>query len=147
MTPYRVDECVVYAVTDMVRYHPGWAAPLMFASSLLKGMIITHFTPPLNFLGWLATWNDTGCTQNCSLTTPIWEVEGNNSHLGSRGECSRTAKALDYGVQDWELKPHMIHCSSASLFVPLSKALVLCFRGHVKPSVMCKYVPDTQCAC
>ena len=39
MTPYMVNECVVYAVTDMVRYHTGWVAPLMFASSLLKGMI------------------------------------------------------------------------------------------------------------
>ena len=39
MTPYRVDESLVYAVTDMVRCHPGWAAPLIFASSLLKGMI------------------------------------------------------------------------------------------------------------
>ena len=35
----QVDECVVYADIDMVRYHPGWAAPLMFASNLLKGMI------------------------------------------------------------------------------------------------------------
>ena len=40
MTSYTVDECVVYAVIDMVWYHLGWAMPLMFLSSLLKGMII-----------------------------------------------------------------------------------------------------------
>ena len=40
MTLYRVNEFVVFMVIDMVQYHPGWAAPLMFASSLLKGMII-----------------------------------------------------------------------------------------------------------
>ena len=50
MTLYRVDECVVYAVTDMVRYHPGWAAPLMFESSLLKGMI-KHHTSPITLEG------------------------------------------------------------------------------------------------
>ena len=41
MTPNRVDECLVYAVTDIVGYRPGWAAPLMLASNLLKGRINT----------------------------------------------------------------------------------------------------------
>ena len=41
MIPYRVNDCVVYAPADMVRYHPGWGVPLIFASSLfIKGMII-----------------------------------------------------------------------------------------------------------
>ena len=38
-TLYRIDECMVYAVIDMVWYHPGWMAPLMFASNLLKHII------------------------------------------------------------------------------------------------------------
>ena len=45
MTLYRVNECVVYAVTEMVWYHPGWAVPLMLASRLLKGMIMHHMRP------------------------------------------------------------------------------------------------------
>ena len=39
MIPYRVDECIFCMVIYMVRYHRGWASPLIFASSLLKGMI------------------------------------------------------------------------------------------------------------
>ena len=45
MTPYRVDQCVVYAVVDMVLYHSGLLAPLMFVSSLLKGMNMCHMRP------------------------------------------------------------------------------------------------------
>ena len=33
-------ECVVYAVIDMILYHQGLAASLMFASNLLKGMMM-----------------------------------------------------------------------------------------------------------
>ena len=40
LTLYRVDECVVYTVIDIVWYHPGLMAPLMFASCLLKGMML-----------------------------------------------------------------------------------------------------------
>ena len=38
----QVNECLVYMVNDLVRYHPGRATPLTFASSLLKGMINNH---------------------------------------------------------------------------------------------------------
>ena len=55
MTPYRVNDWIVYEVTDMVRYLPGWAVP-SFASSLLKGMIkyntarlsLTEYSNPPN---------------------------------------------------------------------------------------------------
>ena len=33
MTLYRVNDCTVYAITDMIWFHPGWAAPLIFMSS------------------------------------------------------------------------------------------------------------------
>ena len=60
MTLYRVNECVVYSYWHgTCRYHPGWAAPLMLVSKLLKGLINTyiyswgwecsiHFTALLN---------------------------------------------------------------------------------------------------
>ena len=38
MTPYRGDECLVYAVVDMVRYHSGWALSSAFGVCVkLKG--------------------------------------------------------------------------------------------------------------
>ena len=41
MTPYKVDDCVVYAVIDINGIIQG-EQPLMFASNLVKGMTNTH---------------------------------------------------------------------------------------------------------
>ena len=59
MAPYRVNDCFEYAITEMVWYHSGGAVPLMFASTLLKGVIID---PPIyqeyhNLILLLHEWN------------------------------------------------------------------------------------------
>ena len=44
--PYRVDECIVNAITDIVIivwYHPRRAVSMMLVSSLLKGMMICFY--------------------------------------------------------------------------------------------------------
>ena len=67
-TVQAVDECVVYAVIDMVWYHPGWAAPLMFASSLLKVMFWWRFK---FVFAWLIVRSTKQNLKPCKRFTPL----------------------------------------------------------------------------
>ena len=84
MTLYRVDECVVYALTDMVRYHPGWVAPLMFASSLLKGMI-NHC--PFLSIGFLINSSSLPLTYTATIHSTITSTHKTEMHRGKSEKC------------------------------------------------------------
>ena len=69
----------------MVRYHPGWAAPLMFASSLiLKGMI-NHC--PFLPIGFLINSSSLPLTYTATIHSAITSTHKTEMHRGKSEKC------------------------------------------------------------